>query len=432
MNTASNDYILYHRGINFALVQSSRTSHYTVRARVTYNGDRIDLRTRIRINDRKKEWDPKRQRVKHGCVINGCSYNEMNNAITEYEKYIHDYFSMCSNERRRPSLTELRERFNYVFKHDSKQQCNEFYLAFDEFIKERSGVNGWGTDMIQVYERLRDRLMSFRPTLNFTDLNTSTMEEIKLELARTMYNDSILKRLSYLKTFVNWAKRKKYTVNDEFFAYQPKLPKAQKAVRYLALEELDRIYNLKLEHGCALDQTRDLFIFMCYTALRYCDLRQLRKHQVFLNADGKYIINLLTEKDNDNIQFQLADRARDVFVKYSKFIYDGNAMFPVLSNQKFNDYLKELGKLAKLEGEWIDYEFKLQEKIEVRIPKEDLSSHTARRTFVVTAYNEGVPLDLIMLITSHSDVKAMKPYLKGNLKGSSKVIEALNNASKHE
>ena len=81
-----------------------------------------------------------------------------------------------------------------------------------------------------------------------------------------------------------------------------------------------------------------------------------------------------------------------------------------------------------LRDRW-DYEFRLQEKIEVRIPKEDLASHTARRTFVVTAYNKGVPLDLIMLITSHSDVKAMKPYLKGNLKGSNRVIEALNKAS---
>ena len=118
-----------------------------------------------------------------------------------------------------------------------------------------------------------------------------------------------------------------------------------------------------------------------------------------------------------------------LFTSSSQNIYDHNAMFPVLSNQKYNEHLKELGKLAGLKGEWIDYEFRLQEKIEVRIPKEDLASHTARRTFVVTAYNEGVPLDLIMLITSHSDVKAMKPYLKGNLKGSNRVIEALNKAS---
>lgn len=52
-------------------------------------------------------------------------------------------------------------------------------------------------------------------------------------------------------------------------------------------------------------------------------------------------------------------------------------MFPVLSNQKYNEHLKELGKLAGLKGEWIDYEFRLQEKIEVRIPKEDLASHKA-------------------------------------------------------
>lgn len=427
-----NEQILYSRGINFGIVRSSRTNHYIVRARVTHNSKRVDLRTRIRINDPSKEWDNKKQRVKHGCVLGGEPYNVINAAINTYEGFIHDYFTQCSNERREPILSELRDKFNYKFKQTDTQKCSEFFRLFDEFINEQSGVKGWGEAMNEAFAKLRDRLKSFKPTLTFTDLSTKTMEEFKVELSRTMYNDSILKRLSYLRTFVKWAKLKKYTVNEEFFLYQPKLPKAQKAVRYLEIEEIDRIYNLQLEPGSALDQTRDMFIFQCYTALRYCDIKQLKKHQVFLANDGSYIINLLTEKDNDNIQFKLADRAREIFLKYSNKRYDYNAMFPVLSNQKYNEHLKELGKLAGLHGEWIDYEFKLQEKIEVRIPKEDLSSHTARRTFVVTAYNEGVPLDLIMLITSHSDVKAMRPYLKGNLKGSSKVIDALNNASKHE
>ena len=150
--------------------------------------------------------------------------------------------------------------------------------------------------MIETFKRLKDRLRKFRPTFTFMDLTIKTMEEFKLDLAESMYNDSILKRLSYLKTFVKRAKQKKYTVNEEFFLYQPKLPKAQKAVRYLEIDELDKIYNLALEPGSALDQTRDMFIFQCYTALRYCDIKQLKKHQVYKANDGSYIIKLLTEK----------------------------------------------------------------------------------------------------------------------------------------
>ena len=101
-------------------------------------------------------------------------------------------------------------------------------------------------------------------------------------------------------------------------------------------------------------------------------------------------------------------------------------LFPVLSNQKYNEHLKELGKAAALSGEWVDYEYRLQEKIEVRVPKCDLSSHTARRTFIVTALNEGVSTDLIMLITGHSDYNVMRPYIKANLKGTSSVIDALD------
>lgn len=68
-----------------------------------------------------------------------------------------------------------------------------------------------------------------------------------------------------------------------------------------------------------------------------------------------------------------------------------------------------------MQGEWIDYQYKLDKVEDVKIPKSDLTSHTARRTFVVTALNEGIEegieLDLIAQITSHSDVEVMRPYI---------------------
>lgn len=104
-------------------------------------------------------------------------------------------------------------------------------------------------------------------------------------------------------------------------------------------------------------------------------------------------------------------------------------MFPVISNQKYNKHLKDLGKSAEQKGEWTDYQYKLEKVEEAKTPKSDLTSHTARRPFVVTALNEGIELDLIAQITSHSDVEAMRPYIASTRKGKQKVVDVLDNAT---
>ena len=104
-------------------------------------------------------------------------------------------------------------------------------------------------------------------------------------------------------------------------------------------------------------------------------MKQLRPDNITKSDDGKFIIRLLTEKDDDAVSYPLAQRAVEIYKKYSTHIYDGGRLFPILSNQKYNEHLKELGKKANLTGEWIDYEYQLQEKIEVHTPKCDLSTH---------------------------------------------------------
>ena len=415
---------IYIHNTNCSLVKSSRTNQHTLRLRVTHDSNRIDLRTRIRIEP--KLWDKKKQKVKQGYNVNGVSYNDVNSNINTYIKYVDDYFHECELMQRDPVLTDLRAKFNYAFKQTNEQRSSEFFLLFNDFIKEQSGVKGWGKDMVDVYTRLRDKLQKFSPNLTFLTLNTKNLEAIKVHLSESMYNDALKKNLAYLKSFVKWAKEKHYTVCEEFDSYKPKLPKGHISVKYLSLDELDRIYNLKLKEGSALDQTRDFFIFQCYTALRYSDLKQLRPDNITKSEDSTFILRLLTEKDDDDVTYRLAKRAVDIYKKYSTHIYDGGRLFPVLSNQKYNEHLKELGKIAGLRGEWIDYEYRLNELIEVHTPKSDLSTHTARRTFVVTALNQGVTAEKIMQITSHSDYNAMKPYIKATLEGSNSVIDAID------
>lgn len=397
--------------------------------RVSYGGKRLDLYTGITLLP--SQWNDKKERVKQGFKVDGYQYNVLNSKLSEQEQFVEDYFNNSEVRSAAVSLSDLQERFKHKFRASEEQLSDEFFYLFEKFRKEMAEQKCWGKDMKDVYERLEGKVKEFKPNIKFSDLSTETMDKFKVFLSRTMYNDALIKHLTYFKSFITWASKRNYKIHEEYFAYKPKLPKAKKAVRYLTLPELDTICQLDLRDRDGLERARDIFVFQCYTSLRVSDIRQLKRENITQNEKGEYYIDLLTEKDDERVHYKLAQRAVRIYEKYKDNVYENDLAFPVISDVKYNEHLKELGKAADLKGEWIDYEYRLNEKITLKIPKKDLSSHTARRTFIVTAMNEGIPLDMIALITSHSDVKAMKPYIKMNTRGTDKVIDAINRTSKN-
>lgn len=413
------------RNITTGIVK--RGNNHYVRFRVTFLSKRIDLYAGVVVS--KNDWSERTRGVKQGKFVNGTPCYVINADIDEKRQFVKNYFTDCAIRNALPQPNELRERFNHAFKFSSEQSSNDFYYLFDKFIETTSKTRGWDNNMIEKYKRIRERLYKFNPNLNFLDLSEATMNSIMREFSRTMYNDALEKTLSCFKRFVKWAYSKHYPIHDEFLSFNPKLPMAHKEVQYLTPQDLDKITELPLEIGGALDMTRDFFLFQCNTALRYSDLKQLNKDNIIIQPDGKYALRKLTEKDDDIVYIPLTKAAESIYLKYRDNLYDGNVLFPVISNQKYNEHLKELGEKAELEGEWTDYEYRLNEKIEIKTPKKDLSSHTARRTFVVTAYNAGVSIDLIAMVTSHNDMKAMRPYLKATPKGSQIAVDAFERAT---
>ncbi len=414
--------------ISVGLGNTYKNGTRCVRIRVTYAGGRTDLHTKLSANE--KQWDSKKQRFKQGCTIDGVQYNILNATIDTYISFIDDYFNKASLREALPTLQELKQQFNYAYKQSGKSQTDEFFYAFDKYIETRSETRRWCEEYREMFARTRQSLKAFKADIRFTDFSTETMNKYLSHLSKTMYNDKIVKVLSMLKEFLKYANQKNYPVNKEFFEYEPTLPQSKKAVRYLTNDELKTIINLELAQGSSMDMTRDFFLFQCFTALRYSDIKQLKHDNIREVEDGKYEIDILTKKDKDRIPFPLSKGATRIYEKYKDNLYDNGVVFPVISNQKYNKHLKELGKLAQLQGEWIDYQYKLDKVEEVKTPKADLTSHTARRTFVVTALNEGVELDLIAQITSHSDIEAMRPYIASTRKGKQKVVDALDNATR--
>ena len=141
---------------------------------------------------------------------------------------------------------------------------------------------------------------------------------------------------------------------------------------------------------------------------------------------------MVTQKNKKRAEFPLTKMAQEIYLKHKDTPYPNDVAFPVISNQKYNEHLKTLGERAGLSGEWVDHQWRLDKEFEIRHPKKDLGTHVARRTFISTAINEGVSPELVALITSHSDLTEMAPYIGLSQNGAVKVTDAIDDAYRKE
>ncbi len=402
---------------------------------MSFAGKRVDLRPGIRL-ETKDQWQD--HRVKRGCKVFGDSYNEINRRLTRYEEWVDYYFLTCEEHHIEPSLDELRLWFNFeVSKKDESTEHTaiprlasvqktffELYKDFLEDMKIRHEDAQCQEDAIQPYLQLENRLLEFDKNLTIESLNRKKMIEFIKHLSLSMYNDAINKRLTYLRCFAYWAEDRDYTLNKEYWRYNPRLREAVKEVRYLTVEEVDKLWNLELRTS-PMQVTRDMFIFQCYTGLRYSDLKTLTRKN-FYRQDGDLYLRKITQKQKTVVDFKLSMRAKKIFEKYSKNLYPNDVAFPVISNSKYNEHLKELGHLANIRGQWKDIQYRVDKQEVVYTDRADLESHCGRRTFVCMAYNAGYSMKEIAEITGHKCVEDLKPYIQATHKLTNNVIDAID------
>ena len=178
---------------------------------------------------------------------------------------------------------------------------------------------------------------------------------------------------------------------------------------HITLESLTKPKMLELVNWYIKNDYQNYTIaicFMAFTSLRYSDLAALRPVNI---VDGR--LEICTEKTDDKLFITLNEHAQNIIDKYSW--YQGETVFPVPSNQKLNDYLKEAAKVAGLDREIVQIYFKGNKRCEDTYKFwEQISCHDARRTFVCCSLALGIPASVVMSCTGHSDYESMKPYIE--------------------
>lgn len=391
-----------------------------IRMRVNYKGTRIDFATGYRIDADK--WDGVRQQVKNGCTNKlKQSAADINTDLRQYEAEMRGIFKKFELAEVIPTKEQVKDAFNKM--HISETAKEEAAKAEEkkakrprpsdvmrEFISENETINQWTWGTIEKFNAIENHFKDFNARLSLDEYDKAHLAKFVQFLIdkKDMRNSTVKKQLGYLKWFFRWCQEKGYCNCSDYQSFDPKLKTIPKKVIFLDEHELEQLETYEIpENKKYLERVRDVFLFCCYSSLRYSDVYNLKRSDI---QNNKMLIT--TIKTHDDLAIELNKTTTALLKKYADCDFPDNKALPVITNQKMNDYLKELCELAGIDTPISEVFYKGGVRHEITTPKYALmSTHAGRRTFICKALSMNIPPEVVMKWTGHSDYKAMKPYI---------------------
>ena len=362
----------------------------------SFEGKRLQHYTGCRIDAAK--WDEETQKAKRN--VPGAA--EINKDLDKLKVKVQDIYEKAKALEINPTIEYIRERLR-----GNKSSNTSFFEIFEEYTERRR--NHAGVNTLKKYKSTYNHLLDFsnnkKYKLEFDSIDLSFYNKFFSYLADDCnhLNNTISKYIKVLKSFLNYATDQGYNRNMTYKKFSAKEDEGE--VIFLTWDQLKKLYSMEIESSC-LSQVRDVFCFGCFTGLRYSDIYNLKKSDV----KGDFIF-LNTIKTKEGNKIPLNSYSKNLLKKYKSM--PGDKALPVTSNQKMNEHLKELGKLAGFKEKITLVHFRGGERIETTLPKyELLTTHVARKTFITTALKLKMQTEVIMSITGHKNHKTFKKYYK--------------------
>lgn len=401
------------RRISFYLQKTynSNNAEGQIRMRIRWSGNIAQFNVGYNIASAK--WDSKNGRCKKNTTNkSGFSAFEINKEISRLEAIADDIFKVFEVSGQEPTTKEYKDKFNIAIGRKSgvlKEESISIQKAFVEYMLETSNKKSWADATIVKHNAIKSILFDYDKEWKAEDISQETLTPYYNYLITRMRNSSIKKHLSSLRAFFRWCTDKEYIKNKSWMKFKPEIKLIhRKQVVFLAWDELMKVYALKFPKDKAyLERARDVFCFQCFTSLRFSDVYKLKRSDVYPDY-----IRVCTEKTDTELRIDLNKYSRAILEKYEGEIFTDNKALPVASNQKTNEYIKEVCFIAGINEATTRIYYKGNERIEETLPKYKLiGTHTGRRTFICNALMLGISPEIVMKWTGHSDYKQMQPYI---------------------
>lgn len=309
--------------------------------------------------------------------------SKRNNELLEYTSSVRTQLTKYCNEMMAQGIAITASSIKEYFvtggtKTYTLSNLREEYL---KYYGKKVEVGAATAKVYRKYELAFDKFINYiGKDIEVSAVNSVHIEGFQLELLKSMEQTTVSHILVKLKTFFIYAVNNgKLTINP---FNQVSIDRSQKEVVKLEKDEIEVIKRKPLMGR--LDKVRDLFLFQCLTGLAYCDMADLK--QCDIQCEGNmYFVRKARQKTKIMFFTVINNDAMAILRKY-------DYQLPVLSNQKYNSYLKEIGDLCNL--------------------SKSLHSHIARHTCATQLLNDGVPLEIVAKVLGHSNTRQTAHYAK--------------------
>lgn len=379
------------------------------------------LRYVTKINVSPTHWDSKSQKVRK--VLAEPNHAAINNNLSNLEQIAKRVFIELDETNNHISPETLKEALDFATGR-KKQPYSNFWEFLDFFINEAPKQYDPSTGLklsprtIAKYKGTRAMLKQYAANhtqgkLSFESLDDSFFKQLRAFMINNKgYNQNTTsKHFTVLKTMLRDAERRGVKIPKAYMGKFANSKPQESFSVYLSKIDIEKMEDAKLSG--TYDKVRDNLLIGCYTGLRFSDWKQLNT-AIIKNGT----IELFQEKTGGKVVIPITLGLQRILDK------NGGKFPPIISNQKFNQYVKEVAKEAGI-TDIIQYsEVRGGKRVTVQQPKHDLiSSHTGRRSYATNAYINGVPTISIMAVTGHRSENAFLKYLKLSKEEHAEIIE---------
>ncbi|WP_278352502.1 MULTISPECIES: tyrosine-type recombinase/integrase [Weeksellaceae] len=328
--------------------------------------------------------------------------------LDRYSSFFTEIVNRYKNINEELTVDILKQRFDEKFKKITVK--SDFFRIYQEFLDEKENDytgNSISNSTLKRYKCNKNLLEDFESNCKvkitlgkFDDKLYNKFLKYCIEEKKHSAN-TLHRNVGLLKTFLLWALNKKYTYNNNFITFKKpaKFTTDEIALNY---EQVEFIYNYDFSDNKRLERVRDLFVFGCTTGMRFGNYSTITRSDV----DGNFIRVIDLKSKSKNLAIPLNSISKSILEKY-----DYN--LPSITNQKMNEYIKEvfkkleftdeIKKTMKYGDELVDQKAEFWTRI---------SSHTARRSFITIMKNKRVPDKVIMSYTGHTSLEVFNAYYR--------------------
>jgi integrase/recombinase XerD len=355
--------------------------------RITHNGERKPFATGLFINP--NLWDSKLQKAKPPNEAN----NQINIQLSLIKQEVNQAFLFLQVNKKEFDVEDVYLKYKGEVPNNEKTIL-QLFTAHNEKVEKLIGKD-YAKPTFWKYRQSKELLKDFikhqykKNDYQFKDLDLKFIQdyEFYLKIEKNLGLASLNKAIQRFRKIVRIAISEGIIQREPFMMY--KVKRIKKEVVFITTEELQRLEDYTF-HQSRLEIVKDMFVFCCYTGLAYTEIANLEEKHIIKGFDGNNWIKMMREKTQKEVSIPVLQKSANIIEKYQYKGKNGK-LLPILSNQKFNSYLKEIADIVGIE--------------------KNLTHHIARKTFATTVllYND-VPMEIVSELLGHSKMSITQEH----------------------